>query len=75
MSKFAAIEARVTRYPASTNDVVWLVERIRALREALIDLEAIDYRWAIHHPWLMEPYHDAARAALAALDEPNLPDA
>lgn len=33
--KFASIAARATQYPANTNDVVWLVERINKTREAI----------------------------------------
>ena len=35
MSKFAAIEARCTQYPANANDIVWLVNRVRELEAAL----------------------------------------
>jgi len=66
MSKLAAIEARATQYPASTNDVVWLVARVRELRSVLDDvLQDMGVEDA--------PYYDAATAALAALDAPNLP--
>ena len=32
MTRFEAIEARASQYPASTNDVVWLVNRLRQIR-------------------------------------------
>jgi hypothetical protein len=41
MSQFAAIEARATQYPADTNDVVWLVERVRELQDELSAWEAL----------------------------------
>lgn len=62
MSRFTAIEARATQSPASTNDVVWLVARIRQLRTALALMLAASPE---HHP--------DAILALEALDEPNLP--
>lgn len=66
MSKFTAIEARATQYPASANDVVWLVARVRELRDALEE--------AITDPRPEDGItHTQARKALAALDEPNLP--
>jgi len=40
VSKFAAIEARATQYPASTNDVVWLVSLVRQLRNSLEAIRA-----------------------------------
>lgn len=76
MSKLAAIEARATQYPASANDVVWLTHIVRAFRKAteelllttIADEHSSSRQWcdaceAISH----------LRAALALLDEPNLP--
>lgn len=66
MSRFTAIEGRASQYPASTNDVVWLVQQVRQLRDViqavLYDLDPED-----------TAYYDEMISALAALDEPNLP--
>jgi len=64
VSKFAAIEARATQSPASTNDVVWLLERVRQLRTAVELLQ--------DHAPDCEAGNRLATAALAALKEPNL---
>ena len=66
MSKFAAIEARATQYPASTNDVIWLVEQVRRLRDALAPM--VDFPDA-----LTQKDIDLGVAAIAALNEPNVP--
>lgn len=68
MSRFAAIEARATQSPASANDVVWLVARVRHLREALFNILE-----APRHGIPTRLAYEQAREALAALDEPNLP--
>lgn len=79
MSKFTAIEARATQYPASTDDVVWLTARVRDLRDALLAcrLGPLD-----NNCWCpvravgdtKHSYHcELARRAVQALEEPNLP--
>lgn len=77
MSKFAAIEARATQYPASTNDVVWLVNRVQQLRAALQECNGGPSFNDCFCGALDDNEHSnvcyCARAALAALDEPNLP--
>ena len=82
MSRFAAIEARCTQYPASTNDVVWLTDAVRDLRAVLLCLGrpypqgALCFcDMAIGNP--MYRVHtracQQARRVLESLDEPNLP--
>jgi hypothetical protein len=65
MSRFAAIEARASEYPASVNDVVWLVQRVRQLARVLDDAIAAGVGDV---PWWQE-----AVEAVAALHEPNRP--
>ena len=68
MGRFAAIEARCTQYPASTNDVVWLVHRVRELRDALDEVLV-----GLDEVLLTRESVERAEAALAALEEPNVP--
>ena len=65
MSKFAAIEARATQYPANANDVVWLVGRLRLLRDALVAIRDNGCRDSAQCGACM------AIDALEAFDEPN----
>lgn len=68
MSRFAAIEARATQFPTSTNDVVWLVQQVRDLRDVL---QAIKDNG--HGDGTNECAACMAIDALEALEEPNLP--
>jgi hypothetical protein len=73
MSKFAAIEARMTKYPASTNDVVWLVERVRELAEAVEYLELLRDDGPENEGWQSPELKDLIARIRAALGEHNLP--
>ena len=76
MGKFSAIEARATQYPASTNDVVWLVERLRGICEAsaaLLDTRAIQDHDGGYQGCDACQAVTNLRAALSMLNAPNVP--
>lgn len=82
MSKFAAIEARATQYPASANDVVWLTLRVAELQTALTLLGnayptggLCFCGMAIGNPMYRDHSKGCqqARQALEHLHEPNVP--